>query len=85
MYLTATNKLKARITECGFTIRDVADAADLSYQGFLNKLHNRNEFKAGEIHCISKLLQIEKQKDAYFFDEKVAKTASFEGKSTKPV
>lgn len=68
MNLTATKRLKMRILEWGMTQTSVAERLGISYQAFFNKLHNRSEFKAGEIKQICKILDIA-DKDAYFFCE----------------
>lgn len=64
--MTATNLLKAKIKECGFTQAKVADLLGLSYQSFSYKLNNRVDFKASEIETLCTVLNIH-NKDSYFF------------------
>lgn len=64
--LTATNKLKAKLSEKGLTQSEVADKLGISYQAFSYKLNNKSEFKASEIETLCKELDIS-DKDAYFF------------------
>lgn len=64
--MTATNLLKAKIREHGFTQSDVADLLKISAQSFSYKLNNKIEFKASEIEILCKKLNIT-DKDAYFF------------------
>ncbi len=64
--MTATNKLKAKLIECGFTQTAIARMLKISYQTFNNKLNNKVELKASEIDALCEILGIE-DKDAYFF------------------
>lgn len=66
--MTATNKLKAKLSEKGLTQREMADKLGISYQSFSYKLNNKIEFKASEIKALCKELNIS-DKDAYFFCE----------------
>ena len=64
--MTATNKLKSKLIECGFTQTTIARMLNISYQAFNNKLNNKLDFKASEIDALCEILGIE-DKDAYFF------------------
>lgn len=64
--MTATNKLKARLVEFGYTIQMAAELLGISYQSFSQKLNNKTEFKASEIEILSIALKIT-NKDEYFF------------------
>lgn len=65
-FLTATNKLKAKLSENGLTQSMVADKLGISMQSFSYKLNNKVEFKASEIKTLCRILDIQ-DKDAYFF------------------
>ena len=65
-FLTATNKLKAKLSEKGLTRSEIADKLGISMQSFSYKLNNKVEFKASEIKKLCKELDI-LDKDAYFF------------------
>lgn len=68
MGLTATNRVKAKMTEFGLTQVDVAKRLGISKQAFSSKLHNKREFKASEIESLCRLLAIS-DKNSYFFCE----------------
>lgn len=66
--MTNTLMLKTAIVERGFTIKDIAAKMELSPCGFHNKLHNRRDFKAGEISRLADLLMLDDRKrDQIFF------------------
>lgn len=64
--MTATNKLKAKLSEYGFTQAEIATKLKLSYQTFNAKLNNKSEFKASEIELLCSILKIA-DKNEYFF------------------
>lgn len=64
--MTATNKLRAKLSEMQLTQSDVADKLGISYQSFNYKLNGKTEFKASEIKKLCSILKIT-DKDAYFF------------------
>lgn len=72
--MTATNLIKAKMVENGFSQTYCAEYIGISYQSFNNKLHNKTEFKASEIEKLCDLLDI-KNKEIYFFASNIAKTA----------
>ena len=66
--MTNTELLKQRMAESGYKIAFIAEKCGLTYQGFLNKVKNKAEFKAGEIQSLCDLLGIDKdEKEAIFF------------------
>ena len=67
--MTNTKQLRTYIKENGYKLTAVAEAANLTYQGFLNKMNNDNEFKASEIGLIANFTNMSKdERDAIFFD-----------------
>ena len=54
--MTDTSALKNVIDKSGFKIQFIAKNCGLSYQGFINKLHNRTAFTAPEIMALRNLL-----------------------------
>lgn len=69
--MTATNKLKAKLSECCLTNEKVADKLGISATSFSYKLNNKVEFKASEINELCKILNIT-DKDAYFFCDSIS-------------
>ena len=57
--LTATNLLKAKLVEMGYSQEDIATILNISRQSFSNKLLNKKEFKASEIEILCSVLKIE--------------------------
>lgn len=54
--MTDTYELEKHIRKKGMTKHEVAQYLNLSVQGFLLKLTNKNEFKASEIQKLKELL-----------------------------
>lgn len=69
--MTATNKLKAKLSEYRLTNEKIADKLGISAQSFSYKLNNKVEFKASEINALCKILNIT-DKDDYFFCEVIS-------------
>lgn len=68
--MTNTELLREKMAASGYKLRFIAAKAGLTYQGFLNKLNNEQEFKASEIMAISKLLNLtEAERTAIFFSD----------------
>ena len=66
--MTNTKLFRDYISSAGYRLGAVASAAGLTYQGFLNKLNNDNEFKASEIKAISVYTHMpDSTRDAIFF------------------
>lgn len=76
--MTDTEKLRARIALSGFKRSHIAGALGISTAALAQKIDNRREFKASEIDTLCKLLSITslKEKEAIFFAEKVAISAT---------
>lgn len=64
--MTDTNKLKAKIVESGLTQAKVAKMLGISCQSLSYKINNKVDFKATEINCLCRILDIS-NKDDYFF------------------
>lgn len=69
--MTATNKLKAKLSEFNLTQSEIADKLGISMQSFSYKLNNKVEFKASEIKTLCSILKIT-DKDAYFFCDAIS-------------
>lgn len=69
--MTATNKLKAKLSEYNLTQSEIADMLKISMQSFSYKLNNKVEFKASEIKALCSILDIT-DKDAYFFCDDIS-------------
>lgn len=66
--MTNSELLKQRMEESGYKITFIAEKCGLTYQGFLNKVKNKAEFKASEIQSLCDLLGIDKdEKEVIFF------------------
>lgn len=66
--MTDTVKLRQKIRDSGYRIHFVAEKIGLSYQGFQNKVENRQDFRTSEIKGLCDLLGIDAQeRDAIFF------------------
>lgn len=72
--MTNTRLLRAKLEQSGFKLRFVAEQIGITYQGFLNKINNRSEFRAKEIQALYKLLGLtEEERIAIFFTQEVDK------------
>ena len=72
--MTNTDLLREKIDQSGYKLRFIAKNIGLTYQGFLNKINNRNEFRANEIQDLYDLLDLtEEERVAIFFARKVDK------------
>ena len=70
--MTDTNLLCKKLDESGYKRRFIAEKLDLTYQGFLNKLQNKSEFKVSEIQSLIALLELsEAERNAIFFSANV--------------
>ena len=73
--LTNTELLRKRIDQSGYKMSFIAQKLKLSYQGLLNKINNKSEFKASEIQVLSDILALsDNDKAAIFFCRAVDKT-----------
>lgn len=67
--MTNTNLLRNKIDESGYKLRFIAKKLGITYQGFLNKINNETEFKAGEIQILCDMLNINiEEKELIFFN-----------------
>lgn len=70
--MTNTKLLRERIDQSGYKIRFVAEKIGLTYQGLLNKINNRRQFRADEIQALYELLDLsEEDRVAIFFATEV--------------
>ena len=69
--MTNTELLKQYIAQSGYKITFVAKKCGLSYQGLLNKITNKVEFRASEIQTLCDLLGIDvaKKEEVFFCSE----------------
>ena len=66
--MTNTQFLRMKMDQSGYKLRFIAAKLGISYQGFLNKVENKTEFTASEIHILFNLLDMtEAERDAIFF------------------
>lgn len=73
--MTNTELLRAKVDQSGYKIRFIAEKVGITYQGLLNKINNRSEFRASEIQALYDLLKLtEKERVSIFFDQDVGKT-----------
>ena len=82
MKLTDTLKLKAAIVASGLSRKEVAALAGMSAFSLHKKLHNTTEFKASEIDCLSKILNIT-DLQGVFFAPNVSKYSTYTGDASK--
>ena len=70
--MTNTELLEKVIANSGYKKQFLASKIGLSYQGLLNKVQNKQDFRAKEIMILCKLLRISSElKEAIFFAENV--------------
>lgn len=66
--MTNTELLREKIENSGYKLQFIAKSLGLTYQGLLNKINNRSEFRASEIQALYNLLGLtEKERVAIFF------------------
>ncbi len=69
-----TNKLKGKIVEAGYTLKEFADAMEMSPPTFSGKLHGSSFFNTQQIGRITDLLGIPKREiPDYFFENEEGK------------
>lgn len=67
--MTNTDMLEDKISRSGYKKRYIAECCGISYQGLMNKIHNKSEFKAPEIKILCDILNITvEEKEAIFFN-----------------
>lgn len=68
--MTNSVLLREKINQSGYKLRFIAERAGLTYQGLMNKINNKSEFRAKEIQAICELLDMtETERGAIFFSE----------------
>lgn len=66
--MTNTELLREKIAKSGYKLRFIAEATGITYQGLLNKINNRSEFRANEIQILYDLLGLtEEERVSIFF------------------
>lgn len=66
--MTDTELLREKIKQSGYKIQFIAKKLGISYQGLLNKINNKSEFRAKEIQVLHDLLNLtEDERVAIFF------------------
>lgn len=66
--MTNTKLLREKIDQSGYKLRFVAEKVGVTYQGLLNKINNRSEFRANEIQILYDLLGLsEEERVSIFF------------------
>ena len=66
--MTDTELLREKIKQSGYKIQFIAKTLGISYQGLLNKINNKSEFRAKEIQVLHDLLNLtEDERVAIFF------------------
>lgn len=50
--MTDTELLREKIESSGYKLQFIAKSLGLTYQGLLNKINNRSEFRASEIQAL---------------------------------
>lgn len=61
------NLLKAKIIEKNIKKKIIAEKLGISLTSLNYKLNNKTQFKANEIQLLSEILNINEEKDKYFF------------------
>lgn len=68
--MTNTKLLREKVDQSGYKLRFIAEKAGITYQGLLNKINNKTEFRAGEIQALYNLLKLtEEERAKIFFDD----------------
>ena len=65
--MTNTELLREKIDQSGYKLRFIAKKIGITYQGLLNKINNRSEFRANEIQALYDLLGLTKKNEWRFF------------------
>lgn len=66
--LVNSNKLKGKITEQGYTMKEVAAKIGIRQQTLSIKLHNKSSFRADEMVKLCGLLNITDIKEYFYTD-----------------
>ena len=72
--MTDTKLLREKIERSVYKMKFIAEKVGVSYQGLLNKINKKSEFRANEIQIIHELLGMtEQERVEIFFANKVGK------------
>jgi hypothetical protein len=67
-HMTNTELLREKIDQSGYKLQFIAEKIGITYQGLLNKINNRSEFRASEIQVLYDLLSLtEDERVSIFF------------------
>lgn len=77
--MTNKRELEIAILRAGLTKHEVAAKLGLSDMGFYKKINNVTEFKASEIACLQKILQLESIEPIFFASSVELKSTQEEG------
>lgn len=64
--MTNSNKLKAKIIECGYSVKDVAEKIGIQPRTLSRKIHNKSKFKTSEVSELCILLGITNIIEVFF-------------------
>jgi DNA-binding XRE family transcriptional regulator len=64
--MTDSNKLKAKIMECGYTQAEVAQKIGISAASLNNKIQNKTPFNSNEMFALCELLSIDEPRLIFF-------------------
>ena len=56
--MTNTKKLQGKMREKSYTLKTLSACVGLTDTGLFNKIHNKREFLASEVHTISRVLSL---------------------------
>lgn len=65
--MTNTKLLREKIEQSGYKLRFIAEKIGITYQGLLNKINNRSEFRANEIQALYDLLGLTEEERVAIF------------------
>lgn len=75
--MTNTALLREKIEESGYKMRFIAKKMGITYQGLLNKINNRSEFRANEIQVLYNFLRLtDEERVEIFFAHEVGKKST---------
>lgn len=60
-----TNKIKAKIVECGLTQREVAEIIGISANSFSRKLHGKRDFLLSEVIALCSVLEFDNPEEIF--------------------
>lgn len=64
-----TNKIKAKIVECGLTQREVAEIIGISANSFSRKLHGKRDFLLSEVIALCSVLEFDNPEEIFLVEK----------------